>query len=104
MSRKPNQSVSDSPEWAMVLDNLEQMRPRYLASLLRNGGLENIITDRLRAYAQTLQRLQEKMPGEPLMNLQEIANEVLMPVNPNWQDEEPLTEEEQKLLEAFNGS
>ena len=99
-----DRSVVDSPEWAMVLDNLEQMQPRYLAGLLRSGGLQEVIRSRLVAYARTLERLREKYPDRPMMELLEVANEVLVPVNQDWQDQEPLNAEEAQLLRAFRKS
>ena len=99
-----DRSVIESPEWAMVLDNLEQMQPRLLASLLKSGGLESAIESRLKAYARTMMRLKQANPSEPFQNLREMANEVLVPVNQDWQDQEPLNAEEEQLLKAFRKS
>jgi hypothetical protein len=88
----------------MALDNLEQMHPRYLAELLENGGLRKVLSERVAAYAGTLERLRQSMPSEPEETLQEIAQaEHLTPTNQEWQDQEPLTPEEKRKLKAFQG-
>ncbi len=43
----------------MALDNLEQMQPRRLVELVRNGGLENEISGRVRRYLETTQRTKQ---------------------------------------------
>ena len=94
--------IEQSREWAMALDNLEQMHPRYLASLLSKGSLANVLRERVRTYFQTLERLRQANPTEDEENLKEIAlSEHLTPTNLNWQDELPLTVMERKMLDQF---
>jgi len=104
MPRRPAKQIdlNQSREWKMALDNLEQMHPRYLASLLADGSLSDVLERKVRGYFQTLARLQQAYPDEPLVNLQEMAQpEDLTAVNPNWQDEKPLTKQERALLKAY---
>jgi hypothetical protein len=91
-----------SREWKIALDNMEQMHPRYLANLLKDGTLAEVIRRQVVAYFQTLDRLQQSNPNEPLENLREMAQGGgLTAVNADWQDEEPLNMEEQELLKRF---
>ena len=94
--------IYQGPEWAMILDNLEQMHPRYLATLLKNGMLKKVARERLASYARALERMEKENPSEPYENLRERAQaEILTPTNQNWQDEEPLNQEETNLLMKF---
>lgn len=87
--------------WKMALANLEQMHPRYLMEALENGSLEGVLKQRVMSYLETVERLEQAMPGQEDA-AQEIAQaEVLSPVNPNWQDEKPLTKAEKAKLKAF---
>jgi hypothetical protein len=50
-------------------------------------------------YAATMARMKERAPNMPDDQMQEIAQaECLMPVNPNWEVEKPLTKAEKKAL------
>lgn len=94
--------LHQSREWAMALENLEQMHPRYLAKILKTPDqLAKVLETRVEAYFRTLERLREAAPNREDHELQEIATPELAPVNENWQDEDPLTPEEQMELERF---
>jgi hypothetical protein len=99
---KRHVEIEQSREWAMALSNLEQMHPRYLASLLNRGSLANVLRERVTAYFKTLDRLRQANPTEDEMNLKEIAQpEHLTPTNPNWQEEPPLSVMERRMLDQF---
>ncbi len=88
--------------WQMVIDNIEQMHPRYLVSLVEDKTLDSVVQQRIRAYATLLLKLKEKMPGATNWEIEEIAQaEHLTPVNPNWQDEKPLNREEKRKLKEY---
>jgi phage terminase small subunit len=84
-----------------VLDNLDQMRPQYLASLLHDGGLAEVVRDRVDRYKRLMASLQAGSPNTPSEYLDEMASSCLGSVNPDWEEEEPLTDEEDGLLRAF---
>ena len=90
-----------SDEASRVLANLEQMHPQYLACLLRNGELGNLIHRRVEWYRRTMARLQEALPDEPYASLDAKARDCLGGTNLDWQNEKPLNREERKLLEEF---
>ena len=93
------QEMRQSEEFEMVVENMEEMHPRYLAKLLQEGTLEKVVEEKVVAYRKTLGRLVARMP---LDSAAEIAqSEHLTPVNANWEDEKPLTPEEQNLLDKF---
>jgi hypothetical protein len=48
-----------------------------------------------------LERLRKAAPNEEEERLREIALSEHMPVNPDWQDQEPLNREENGLLRQF---
>ena len=86
----------------MALDNLEQMHPRYLADLLENGQLQKVLNNRVNRYHQTLLRIKQRVPEMPDDTLREIAqSEHLIDVNPDWQEEQPLTKAEKRALKEF---
>ncbi len=90
------------PAWKMALDNMEQMQPRYLVELVRSGDLEKEVTARLDSYMHTMQRMKERSPQMPADMVQEIAQaEHLTPVNPNWQDQKPLSRAERAELRKY---
>jgi hypothetical protein len=91
----------DSDKVNRVLENIEQMHPRYLAKLLRNGDLASVIRQRVDWYQRTMARLQKALPNEPNETLDARARDCLGGTNLNWQNEQPLTKEEKKLLRAF---
>ena len=63
-------NLSDgSGEVNRVLDTIEQMHPRYLAKLLRNGDLAKVIRQRVDWYQRTMARLQQALPNEPYETL-----------------------------------
>jgi hypothetical protein len=84
-----------------ILDNIELMHPRYLANLLKNGNLAMVIRRRLDWYQRTMARLEKALPYETYETLDEKARDCLGGTNLNWQDEQPLTKAEAKLLQAF---
>jgi hypothetical protein len=90
-----------SDEASRVLANLEQMQPHYLACLLRNGDLGTLIRRRVDWYKRTMARLQEAFPNESFANLDAQARDCLGGTNRNWQNETPLTSEEEELLAQF---
>ena len=90
-----------SDEVNRVLDNLEQMHPQYLATLLRNGDLAKVIRRRVDWYQRTMARLQKALPREPYETLDARAKDCLGGTNLNWQNEKLLTKEDKKLLRAF---
>jgi hypothetical protein len=91
----------DGDEVNRVLDNIEQMHPQYLASLLRNGDLAKVIRQRVDWYQRTMARLQKTLPNEPYETLDERARDCLGGTNLNRQNEKPLTKVEAKMLQAF---
>src|SRR5262245_46071603 len=93
--------IRKSREWKMALDNLEQMHPRHLMDLVHQGTLNDVLKARVGRYFKTLMDLRQRMPGEPLDVLKEFAQEQLLAVNPNWQDEEPLSDEERSQVRRY---
>ncbi len=94
--------IRQTQAWAMALENMAQMHPRYLVELLETRELDRALMAKVKLYANLLTRLEERMPGATPEERQEIAQaEYLTPVNPNWQEEEPLTPEERKKLEEY---
>ena len=62
----------------MVLDNLEQMHPRYLVDLLANGDLEKVINQRVIHYLETLARSLQRNPKADLEYLQELGQSEIL--------------------------
>ena len=93
--------ASDDELANRVLDNLEQMHPQYLAKLLRNGNLAKVIRQRVDWHQRTMARLQQALPNEPYETLDARARDCLGGTNLNWQNEQPLTTVEKKLLRTF---
>jgi hypothetical protein len=84
-----------------ALDNIEQMHPQYLAKLLWNGDLAEVIRQRVDWYKRTMARLQKALPNEPYEALDERARDCLGGMNLNRQNERPLTMAEKEMLRAF---
>jgi hypothetical protein len=82
----------DHPEWEMALAYREENHPQYLAELLRKCGLEKSITQKMEMYERALVQSGGNV---------ELATEAVLSVNSNWQDQESLTEEDEKLLKQF---
>jgi len=104
MSQKDHDCVPirETQAWRMALDNLEQMNPRYLVELLENGQLESVLTQKVQAFAEVMTNLKEQMPGATTSEIREMAQaDTLTPVNPDWQEEKPLTPGERKKLRVF---
>lgn len=99
----PQIALHDSREWQIALDNLEQMQPRMLADLLKTPTkLRELLRQRVISHFQTLERMRESNPAATERELSEmILPEHLAPVNPNWQDQPPLTKAEKELLQRF---
>jgi t-SNARE complex subunit (syntaxin) len=91
----------DSDRVNRVLENIEQMHPRYLAKLLRNGDLAKVIRQRVDWYQRTMARLQRALPNERYETLDAKARDCLGGTNQNWQIEQPLTKAEAKMLRVF---
>jgi hypothetical protein len=93
---EPQSTLSDDhPDWEIALAHLEENHPSYLAELLRNGGLERAIRQKMEMYELAL----VQAGGDD-----ELASEAVFSVNPNWQDQEPLTADEERLLAEFKDS
>lgn len=86
-----------------VLDNIEQMHPQYLAKLLWNGDLAEVMQQRVDWYKRTIARLREALPNEPYEALDDRARDCLGGMNRNRQNEKPLTVAEKTMLNAFRG-
>ncbi len=84
--------ADDHPDWETAVAHLEENHPQYLAELLRNGGLEKSIRQKMEMYEKALVQAGGNV---------ELATEAVFSANPNWQDQEPLSEEEEKLLKEF---
>src|SRR5687768_3972104 len=99
----PTIDLHDSREWQIALDNLEQMQPRALAELLKTPQkLQELLRQRVIGHFQTLARLRERSPEATDRELTDlIMEEHLAPVNPDWQDQQPLTKAEKAQLEKF---
>lgn len=91
----------ETPEWLMALDHMEQMHPRYLASLLADGTLAEVLEQLARHYVQTLNKVRECLPSAEWDQIEEMVHADIFPINPNWQDEELLSDEEEEQLRAF---
>ncbi len=95
-------SVLKTEAGQMALANLEQMQPRYLADLMRENQVEQVLAGKVTAFINLRDKLERTMPPEAASEIAQA--EFLTPVNPNWEDEEPLTPEEERMLNAYRGS
>lgn len=101
MSDTVTSHVSESPEWAMLLENLEQMHPQYLGQLLENRKLKAVLDQMVINYVRTVVALRERLPQATEEQRVEMAQSELLPINPNWQEEKPLSDRQKTLLEVF---
>ncbi len=86
----------------MALENLEQMHPRYLVELVESKQLEEVLNQRVEAFLSTLDRILRKSPTMDQSQAVEIAQaEHLTSVNPDWEEEKPLTKAERAALKAY---
>lgn len=96
-------------EWWEALDNLQENHPQHLASLLDNGRLASWLDSKVDQYVQTMDRVrqtnEEKDLRYPESDLQEVVrSETIAAPNPDWQDQQPLTSDQETKLQRFKQS
>lgn len=82
-----------------AIDSMEQNHPQYLADLLQSNSLEKVLQQKVSWYKNLMTKLQ--LSGNDQESLDELASPMLGSVNPNWEDETPLTKVQSQQLATF---